>query len=164
MPRAEHLFIDGWNIIHAWEHLRPHGAGELAVAADRLLAEVRVLHDLEGLITTCVFDARGPRLQIERVELTPGLTRLHAPAGFTADAIIEQCIAAVSNPEDCLVATRDRALQQAVFAMGARTLSPEDLAERVSAAHSRQRRQLSNHTKNIDQTFRNGIFDALDRS
>ena len=160
-PRGrEHLMIDAWNVIHAWKHLRPLLDLDLGAAADRLAQEARILHDVEAWVTTLVFDGKGPRLSVHRISADEGFSIVYAPTGVTADAIIEQAVARVSNPCDMIVATRDRALQQSVFAMGARTLSPEDLIDRIEAAHKRQTHVLKMRKTGVDQAFRNGIFDA----
>jgi predicted RNA-binding protein with PIN domain len=144
-PRSnhrQHLLIDGANILHAWPELRVLIRRDRNAARSQLTQRVGVIHDGEQVRVTLVFDGRGTELVVERPSGQPTFSVLYTPSALTADDVIEQLVANSSDPGDCIVATGDRAEQETVAALGARTIPPEELAAWVRRAERRQTAQV----------------------
>lgn len=142
MDEPRHLFIDGYNILYAWQWLsgRDMAAGSLDTARSRLIEAVRPLRDVERIAVTLVFDGRGPTAGRDEAATEPGFVVVFAPSGKTADTIIESSVAAAPDPARCTVATADALERETVAASGAACLSPAELqawCERCRARASR---------------------------
>lgn len=124
-----HLLVDAWNIAHAWDVIRVHWRKGPGAAAAALEARLRVLHDRAGWAVTLVFDGREPAAGAMPLPHGDGVRVVYTDAGVSADAWIERFVAESPSPADLRVATGDRALANAVFAMGADVLSPRVLRE-----------------------------------
>ncbi len=157
MAVCEHLLVDGYNVIHAWPELKKALATGTDVPVQLLAEQVRIIHDLEGITTTIVFDGKGDQNTFEHPGNQPTFTLLFAASGVSADALIEQMVARAPKPEDFVVVSRDNMVRETVFILGARPMIPEDLASWVASAQNRQSRQLRKHSRDTDQDFGNRI-------
>lgn len=146
-PELEkHLFVDGYNIIHAWPELK-QALGDYGwqAATTRLVEMVRILHDILGIQVTVVFDGQGPKVEMDRPTKEVYFSVLYSCSGLTADGLIEQLVRKASKHKkhlEVLVATQDALLCQTVQAVGAYTLSPSELLSWVGRTHERQSRYL----------------------
>jgi predicted RNA-binding protein with PIN domain len=138
----KHLLVDGSNIMHAWPELRGLLPAGRDTARARLSQAVRVLHDLEQVRVTLVFDGRGSELSVEQPAGQATFAHVYTPAGTTADDVIAQLVGQAREPASCIVATDDRGERQAVETLGAAALSSADLASWISRAEQRQQAQL----------------------
>ena len=138
----KHLLVDGSNIMHAWPELRALLARARDSARLRLSQAVRILHDVEHIRVTIVFDGRGSELSVEQPGGQPTFAHVYTPAGTTADDVIAQLVGQAREPADCLVATDDRGERQAVESQGGAALSSADLASWIKRAQERQGSQL----------------------
>ncbi len=150
----KHLLVDGSNIMHAWPELRALLKGDRDTARSRLSQAVRILHDVEQVRVTIVFDGRGAGLTVERPSGHATFAHIHTPAGTTADDVITQLVRKARHPADCVVATDDRAERQAVEALGGAGLSSEDLAGWVDRAGKRQEVRLDDRRRDNDAKWR----------
>ncbi len=154
MADSRHLLVDGSNVMHAWPELRALLPDGRDAARARLTEAVGVLHDLEGLRVTLVFDGRGAQLAAEQPSGAATFARLHTPAGVTADDAIIQLVGQARRPADCVVATDDRGERQAVEALGAAVISAADLAGWVGRAGQRQRARLAAGRRESERRWR----------
>jgi predicted RNA-binding protein with PIN domain len=150
----KHLLVDGSNIMHAWPELRALLAGDRDTARARLSRAVRILHDLEQVRVTLVFDGRGSELSIEQPGGQATFAHIHTPAGTTADDVIAQVVGQARAPADCLVATDDRGERQAIEALGAGGISSADLASWIARAEKRQQAQLGERRRDNESQWR----------
>lgn len=149
-----HLLVDGSNVIHAWPELRALAGRDRGAARSALSRALAALHDAEGIRVTLVFDGSGAELSLENPSGQPTFTHAHAPAGMTADDVIEQWVGRSREPAACLVATDDRAERSTVEALGAATLSAADLAAWAERAAGRQRSHLQRRHRENDRKWR----------
>ncbi len=133
-----HLVVDGYNILHAWPQLKALMRRDLEAAADRLLEELRILHDFGGYDLILVFDGKGNQLSILHPDDTETLTVVYSPQGVTADAVIERLLAKAPDTAGWVVASADGALSQSALAYGARSLTPAALLSWCEELHQRQ--------------------------
>jgi len=147
VDEPRHLLIDGYNILYAWRWLRPgrETAPTLDAARARLVEAIYAIHDVDAIAVTVVFDGRGAVVQQDAAASSAGIAVLFAPAGKTADSVIENLVAGARDPRACTVATADALERETVTASGASCVSPEDLLawcerSRARAAQAAKRR------------------------
>ncbi|MGC4071124.1 MAG: NYN domain-containing protein [Nibricoccus sp.] len=150
----KHLLIDGSNILHAWPELNALLKRDRDAARSRLSQAVSVLHDVEQLRVTLVFDGRGNELVVERPSSQATFIHLYTPTGTTADDVIEQLVAKSAQSSLCIVATDDRAERQTIEALGAAGISADELKARVLHAEDRQRAQVSGLKRENEREWR----------
>ena len=153
-----HLLIDGYNVLHQW----PAGKlflnrSQMAAGRDFLARETRVLHDREGWRVTLVFDGKGSEVEVERPFMDPTFSLLYAPASLSADAVIEQLVAGCADPGSCVVVTLDRLERETLAAVGANTMTPEDLARWIAGAVQRMRGELQQRDRQIRREWGNRL-------
>jgi predicted RNA-binding protein with PIN domain len=150
----KHLLIDGANILHAWPELRGLLQRDRDAARASLSQRVSVLHDLEQVRVTIVFDGRGDELVIKRPSSQPTFSHLYTPTGTTADDVIEHLIGKAADGSLYIVATDDRAERQTIEALGATGLSSTDLAAWIARADERQRAQVAGLRRGNERDWR----------
>lgn len=150
----KHLLVDGSNVMHAWPELRAMLPRERDAARARLSQAVRVLHDLEQVRVTVVFDGRGKEVSVEQPGGQPTFAHLYTPAGTTADDVIAQLVGQARDPAACLVATDDRGERQAVESLGGASLSCADLAGWITRTERRQQLQLQERRRANEAKWR----------
>ena len=154
MHDCQHLLIDGYNLIHQWPKLRlalRHGSD---AARNRLAEVVRVIHDFDGVRTTIVFDGRGQEVGIERPGGHLTFSFLFSPASMSADELIEQYINKASKPETVCVVTGDNMVRETAGALGAHTITPEDLENWVLSCERRQSEELTKRRRQTQKDWR----------
>lgn len=125
-----HLLIDGYNVLHAWRWIRGRDTGAgLDASRARLIEAVRQIRDLERVEVSIVFDGRGSSATPDVAVAEEGFAVIFAPAGRTADDLIEVMVAGALDPTACIVATADGLERETVAASGATCLSPVDLKD-----------------------------------
>jgi len=159
-----HLLIDGYNIIHAWPKLKAllnqFGTQK---ARDALADHVRLIHDIEHIRVTLVFDGQGTDFKIDRPnnqETT--FSCLYTPTGMTADTIIEQITANIKKGQEIIVASDDHALRNAVHSHGASLISASNLMDWIQNANRKQKRALRAYKTTANKKWKNNSpFDTL---
>ena len=154
MGYEKHLLVDGSNILHAWPELRALLKRDRDAARTRLSQLLSVIHDLEQVRLTLVFDGRGTELVVECPNGLTTFSHIYTPTGVTADDAIEQLVGQAVDPAACVVATDDRAERQTIEATGAAGISADELAAWVQRAGQRQKIQLTSRLQANDKTWR----------
>ena len=159
MPtRRQYLLIDGYNVAHAWPDVLKVMERDIDTAASMLAGIVAVLHDPEKCEVTVVFDGRSDRVDIQRSAKMVAPCVIYAPAGKTADAIIEQIVANAPDAEAFTVATRDNALSLSVYSRNAHVITPDELLEWVRREHKEVERTILKRARATDAGFGNKLF------
>lgn len=143
MTPAQHVIIDGPNVLHAWPELRPLLKRDRSAARDRLVSMATALHDAESCRVTVVFDGRGAEVVVEHPGGQGSLTVIFTSSGLTADDVIEQMVGQAREPQGCVVVTADGAERSTVEALGAAAISPGELAARMARASDRVRASVA---------------------
>jgi hypothetical protein len=142
VPDCDHLILDGYNLIHkvpqwkAWLSKFPDRAREA------LADWVRVIHDVDGVRTTLVFDGKGPEVTIEHPFKDETFSYVFSSGGLTADTVIEQMVVNSKNTTLAVVASDDRMLQQTVLVSGAQIMSKLELDGWVTSCERRSKHYL----------------------
>ena len=151
-----HLLVDGSNVMHAWPELRALLGRDRDAARLKLSQAVSVLHDVEQIRVSIVFDGRGREISVEQPSSHPTFAHIFTPSGTTADDVIENLVGGAREPRDCLVATDDRAERQVVESLGASGMSADDLAAWIGRAGTRQASRLTDRRRTNDRSWRGG--------
>ncbi len=160
---AEHLIVDGYNLMHAWPEVRRDLRGDIDGARERFLNTVRIIHDIGGTRTTIVFDGQGLKPSFEYPSGEKTFTIVFSPSSLSADAIIEQLVAKSPEPTACTVATRDNLVTESIRASGAVVITPEGLLDWVDRCASQQTTLLQTRRRKQRQQQResDSPWDAL---
>lgn len=156
MAWDKHLLIDGYNILHAWPDLRSALMREAEAARDQLAERVRVIHDMESVRVTVVFDGAGPSVDVVRPTEELHFSIVYAPADLSADGLIEQLVSASKTPQSLYVATRDNFIGSIVRASGAVLLSPDGLLEWVEQCERAQARAVADQQQDARKQWKKG--------
>ena len=143
MPDCDHLLLDGYNLIHRVPEWKAWMGSFPDRARDALADWVRVIHDVDGVRTTLVFDGKGSDLTIEQPFKDETFSYVFSSSGLTADSVIEQMVVNASNARLVVVASDDRVLQQTALASGAQVVSKLELDGWIASCE----RRLKNYLK-----------------
>ncbi len=116
-PAREYLLVDGHSVIFAWPELRRLHGRRMAAARDALIRQLTDYQDQSGVRVVLVFDGRGAKATEESEP--GGIQVFYAPAGRTADQLIERLVAKYAGAHRLTVATSDRLEQQTAISFGA---------------------------------------------
>lgn len=127
--------MDGYNVIHSWPSLRALLPHSLELARDTLVERLVLLHQVEGVQVTVVFDAHRTSVAHSSREARDGVDVVFTRRGRSADHAIERM--AYEHAErrlPLMVATSDRFHRDMLRGMGAAVIGSRELELRVEAA------------------------------
>lgn len=162
---SQHLLIDGYNVLHQWPEYRRLLKGGIVAAVERLIEDVRPIHDMDVVRVTLVFDGRGATVEVERPSGQPTFSVLYAPADVTADGLIEQLVARAADPKLCTVVSRDNLVGESIRASGAVLMTVDWLFDWVERCEKRLDGQVRARRSIDREQWKkggSGIWDALD--
>ncbi len=113
----EYLLVDGHSVVFAWPELRKLHVRRMASAREALIKTLTDYQDHSGVQVVLVFDGQGARTTEESEP--DGIQVFYAPAGRTADGIIERLVAKYAGTYRLVVATSDGLEQQTAISFGA---------------------------------------------
>ncbi len=147
VPEREYLLVDGHSVIFAWPELsRLHGR-RMSSARDALVQTLTAYQDQSGVRVVLVFDGQGARVSEESVG-RDGIQVFYAPAGSTADGVIERLVAKYAARYRLIVASSDRLVEQTAFSFGAAScVSAEGLRGLLAAAESEFERRAKGYRR-----------------
>jgi len=138
----KHLIVDGNNVGRAWGDTGKLWRRDADAARARVVESVKLWHDAMGWRVSVVFDGRGSKLDVSSPSGESTFMVVYSPAGVTADTVIEQWVSNSREPPDCVVVTADRALRDAVTAMGADTIGSRELRAWLQRAEAGTHRTI----------------------
>ncbi|PWU07467.1 MAG: RNA-binding protein [Verrucomicrobia bacterium] len=151
----KHLLIDGYNIIHAWPDLRKSlKTVGLDTTRSKLADIIRVIHDVEKLRLTIVFDGKGSDIEIERPTPEKTFSLLFTPRGMSADTLIEQLAINSKKGQEIIIATDDSMINLSASSSGAIVISSQALLDWVNACQERQVRLIKDHQSSIQKSWK----------
>ena len=145
---AEYLLVDGHSVIFAWPELRALHVRRMGAAREALVRTLTNYQDASGVRVVLVFDGQGARVT-EEAEGRDSIQIFYAPAGRTADAVIERLVARYAATHRLTVATSDRLEAQTAISFGAAScVSAEGLRGMLAAAGRDFQRLARTHRRN----------------
>lgn len=160
MKPCSHLLIDGYNVLHDFEDWKDLLSKNSGSARDCLVQRAQVIHDVDGILVTVVFDGIGAQRTVEHPCEEETFTVVYAPKGESADAIIEQMVLRSKVPESLVAVTKDHMIGESLRVRGARVISPKDFADWVAACESRQAQQAKKLSQDVDKQFGYKLGDS----
>lgn len=143
--RPSFLLVDGNNVLHAWEDLRPLRTRSADPARRELIRRLTDWSDDADDRVVLVFDGgtRAPRdeQRDRRIQV------IHGGPGETADAVIERLVLKYATSYRLTVATDDRAVLDLSAAAGAETISCDLLKARLEAGNQNRAEWLRRHRR-----------------
>lgn len=127
------LFVDGYNIIHAWKQLKYLSDNvNLEAARERLGDIVGEYAAFTGMKAVVVFDAHMVKGAYSKSIKRPGVTMVYTKEHQTADSYIEKAVSKLDRyQQNIYVATSDGAEQMMVLSHGASRISARELLLQV---------------------------------
>ena len=160
--KSRYLLVDAYNVIHAVEDLREALDNSLDSACDQLAERLMSIHDADDIHTVLVFDGRGESPEVSHPPGVRTFERVYAPAGMTADGVIEQLLTRIAEPESVTVASEDALVRESTRVSGAIAISAGDLLDWINACEQRLIQDAEQRRKASEKEWRNGIeFDGL---
>lgn len=156
-----YLYIDGYNIINAWDELKKLSKLNLELARERLIEICSEYQAYSGTYVIIVFDAHLQRGHKEMVEEKLGVKVVFTKERQTADQYIEQEIDKYGNKRKITVATSDFLEQQLVMGRGARRISARELELQIKLEKSEyiQKRKKEEQEDNRKDGFQNSLTE-----
>lgn len=130
----EYLLVDGYNVIHAWEHLSRTAERDFALARDMLIRDLCNYTAFHKCRTILVFDAYAVKDGTGSVQRCGNTTVVYTKEKQTADAYIEKATYEIAKDNYVRVVTSDMDEQYIILGNGALRVSPREfLAELVES-------------------------------
>ena len=128
-PKENCILVDGYNVIHAWPHLRELMALNIGSARDRLIEEMSNYQGYVGGTLILVFDAYKVRGNAGSVEKHDNVFVVYTKEAETADQYIEKTVHEMASKYRITVATSDGLEQMIIWGDGATRMSSLGLLE-----------------------------------
>lgn len=123
----EYLFVDGYNIINAWDELKSQSGLSLEVAREKLIDIMVEYQSCSGVKVIIVFDAHMVKGNSGKHEKRKGVEVVYTRESETADHYIERRLDDIGRKEVVRVATSDWMEQQIVLGRGGTRISAREL-------------------------------------
>ena len=140
---TEYVLVDGYNVIHAWDDLRPIAESDIDGSRNAL---INILCNYQGY-RQCelilVFDAylvKGHDREVERVD---GISIVYTKEAETADMYIEKTSHKLARDHRVRVVTSDRMEQLIIIGNGAIRVTSEEFLEEVRSVEAQIREIIS---------------------
>ncbi len=139
----EHLLVDGYNVIFAWDDLRDLAAGSLEAARGKLMDILCNYAAYRQCVPILVFDAYKVKGGVGSVERYHNLYVVYTKEAETADMYIEKATHRIAKHYRTRVVTSDATEQLIILGAGALRVSSRSFREEVQAAEQEVRRILA---------------------
>ncbi|MBQ8960277.1 MAG: TetM/TetW/TetO/TetS family tetracycline resistance ribosomal protection protein [Ruminococcus sp.] len=144
----DHLLVDGYNIIFAWEDLKKIAQESLDAARAELINRLCSYRGYAGCELILVFDAYRVSGKHREVEEYCGISIVYTRESETADSYIERVSHELSRKHRVLVATSDGLEQMIILGNGAMRIPAAELRARVEEAERAMREYTQEDLKN----------------
>ena len=138
----EHLLVDGYNVIFAWEELASLAGTSLETARHKLMDILCNYAGYTGSVPILVFDAykvKGGEREVERYH---NIYVVYTKEAETADMYIEKTTHEIARRFRTRVVTSDTTEQLIILGQGATRVSSQSFEEEVRAVEAEIRRIL----------------------
>ena len=139
----EHLLVDGYNVIFAWDSLREIAEGSLDAARQRLMDILCNYAGYRQIVPILVFDAYKVKGGEREVEKYHNLYVVYTKEAETADMYIEKTTPEIAKKYSTRVVTSDTTEQLIILGNGAMRVSSQNFEEEVRAVEEEIRRYLA---------------------
>lgn len=141
---VEYLLVDGYNVIHAWDHLRELVEDNMDLARSLLVNTLCNYQGYRKCEMILVFDAYKLKGHEREVEKVNNITIVYTKEAETADMYIERASYKLSKNNRVRVVTSDGMEQLIILGAGAIRVSSREFLEEVQTAE-KEIREIINH-------------------
>ena len=128
------MLVDGYNIIHAWDHLRELVAEHMEVARNLLINTLCNYQGYRKCELILVFDAYKIKGHQREVEKFNNITIVYTKEAETADMYIERASYQLAKNNRVRVVTSDGMEQLIILGNGAIRVTAREFADEIKAA------------------------------
>ena len=139
-PRQQYLVVDGYNMIFAWQELRPLAETDLDAARRRLQDLLSSYAGFKKQTVVLVFDGYKNKGSTGEKTVSGGLRVVYTPEGETADAYIQALAAEVGRSYTLRVASSDSLVQLSSLGSGVLRVSARELELELLQAQKEMRK------------------------
>ena len=139
-----YLFVDGYNVLNAWDLFKNMIDDRLEEARELLADILEEYAATEHVFVILVFDAYRVKGNSGSVMAGKHMDVVFTQETVTADRYIESEIASMGRMDDVSVATSDFVEQQIILARGGKRISARELEILVKNAKGRTRKTARN--------------------
>ena len=139
----EHLLVDGYNVIFAWDRLRELAADNLDAARHKLMDILCNFAGYRRCVPILVFDAYKVKGAEREIEKYHNLYVVYTKEAETADMYIEKTTHEIAKRYRTRVVTSDTTEQLIILGAGAMRVSSQAFEEEVSAVEAEIREFLT---------------------
>ena len=133
-PKQQYLVVDGYNMIFAWQELRPLAEHDLDAARRRLQDLLSSYAAYKKHTVVLVFDGYKNKGSTGEKTVTGGLRVVYTAEGETADAYIQALAAEVGRSYTLRVASSDSLVQLSSLGSGVLRVSARELEQEIAQA------------------------------
>ena len=137
VAKKRYLFIDAFNVMHAFEDLARTFYRSMDSARDKLTERVASIHEAEGIHTVLIFGSRSDLLEVDYPFGNKTFEFVYSPANLSTNKVVEQLLNCISEPARITVASNDAIVRESARANGAIAISAEDLYNWVCSCERR---------------------------
>ena len=138
----EHLLVDGYNVIFAWDELKELAADNLDAARARLMDILCNYAGYKQCVPILVFDAYKVKGGVREVERYHNLYVVYTKEAETADMYIEKTTHEIARRFRTRVVTSDTTEQLIILGNGAMRISSQAFEQEVRAVEAEIREFL----------------------
>ena len=128
---TEHVVLDGYNLIFAWEDLKRSAEGDFSLARDMLTRIMCDYTSFRKCHATIVFDAYKRRGGEGSEEVCGNVRIVYTKEGQTADSYIERLSKELVSSYTVRVVTSDLEEQNVILGNGALRVSPKEFRQEI---------------------------------
>ena len=132
--------VDGYNMIFAWQELRPLAETDLDAARRRLQDLLSSYAGFKKQTVVLVFDGYKNKGSTGEKTVSGGLRVVYTPEGETADAYIQALAAEVGRSYTLRVASSDSLVQLSSLGSGVLRVSARELEQELLQAQKEMRK------------------------
>ncbi len=147
---SELLFVDGYNIINAWNDLRLLSEDSLDSARNELIEIMSEYQAYTGIKVIIVFDAYSVKGSPNKKESIKGIDVVYTKERETADHYIEKTLDMIGRRKKVKVATSDWMEQQIVLGRGGTRISARELKLEIDSVKKTIKRKNKKNNKTND--------------
>ena len=128
---TEYVLVDGYNVIHAWDDLRPAVEGDIdgsRCALINILCNYRGYRRCEVILVFDAYLVKGHDREVEQID---GISIVYTKEAETADMYIEKTSHQLARDHRVRVVTSDRMEQLIIIGNGAIRVTSEEFRDEV---------------------------------
>jgi small GTP-binding protein len=137
---VEYVLVDGYNVIHAWDHLRELVTEHMEVARNLLINTLCNYQGYKKCELILVFDAYKIKGHQREVEKFSNITIVYTKEAETADMYIERASYKLAKNNRVRVVTSDGMEQLIILGNGAIRVSAREFYDEIKAAEEEIRK------------------------